>query len=99
MCLWRSLPFSGSYSPVLCRRLLVRLVVMIGLGATRAWTSCIVEVTRPPPSATVEVEPDTPIDQAQGREPGLMFAPPQPDRQQLTWYSGEGRDLAPDPSH
>ena len=45
---------------------------------------------RPPPS--VEVRPNTSIDQAQGREPGQMFALPQPNRRQLTWYSGGGRE-------
>ena len=39
----------------------------------------------------LELRPDTPIDQAQGREPGRMFALLQPDRRRLTWYSGEGR--------
>ena len=32
--------------------------------------------------------------------PGRLFAPTQPDRRLLTWYSGEGgRVLDPDPSH
>ena len=50
----------------------------------------------PPPHSHALVRPDTPIHQAQGREPGRMFALPQPDRRLLTWGNEEGRK-GPDP--
>eukprot|EP00670_Eutreptiella_braarudii_P002130 CAMPEP_0174301566 /NCGR_PEP_ID=MMETSP0809-20121228/59122_1 /TAXON_ID=73025 ORGANISM="Eutreptiella gymnastica-like, Strain CCMP1594" /NCGR_SAMPLE_ID=MMETSP0809 /ASSEMBLY_ACC=CAM_ASM_000658 /LENGTH=54 /DNA_ID=CAMNT_0015407333 /DNA_START=2138 /DNA_END=2302 /DNA_ORIENTATION=- len=48
----------------------------------------------------VEVRPNTPASQAQGRKSGQMCALPQPDRRQLTWCSGKGKKgPCPQPDH